>query len=335
MNISALDVFPAALTAYLSEHPKLSATITETDLDGIELPLRNATTGKGFRRLLLLSLCDYLNIQIQSDDQRLNTISRFVDILHDSSLLIDDIEDNSKTRRNEPCAYIQYGIALTLNCGTFGIFKATNELISFMDHEKDNLFSPAIKYDILKIVNEEIMNLHVGQGLEIFWRDVSLEVPELIDYIKMIRMKTSGMLRIMARLFSKFFSININDEDRILKLMDFIGIAYQIRDDYLNLATKDAADILEGKFSFPILLGINKELEQSKSSRIYHVMVKKYKQKADVQMVLQLLKETSIFDQNKQLINSIVDHIIKYFKFEESFPINHLLLKLKLDYENQ
>lgn len=328
MDFNNLAELPVLISAYLEDNHDLHKSVGPNDLEDIQLPLSSSKGGKGFRKLLLLSLCDHLNIEIKTDDLRLNTISQFVDLLHNSSLIIDDIEDNSKTRRNEPCAYIQYGVALTLNCGTFGIFKGIDELIRCIDEEEIEGLTTEIKYDILKIVNQEIMHLHIGQGLEIYWRDISLKIPDMENYTKMIRMKTSGMLRIMAFLFLKLFGISSSKEHEVIKLMDYIGIVYQIRDDYLNLVLKGATDIFEGKFSFPILLGINKELERSGDSKIYEIVTKKYKLQADIDVVLGILEESECLAKNKVLINELVNFIISNFQLKKNTPISYLLSKL-------
>ncbi|OBA27251.1 terpenoid synthase [Hanseniaspora valbyensis NRRL Y-1626] len=331
MNFKDLTELPVLISDYLTENADLNKSIDYKDLEEIQLPLSRGKSGKGFRKLLLLSLCDYLGIEIKADDTRLIIISKFIDLLHNSSLLIDDIEDSSKTRRNEPCAYIQYGVALTLNCGTFGIFKGVDELITCMDSDSIEGLTTEMKYEILKIINEEIMHLHIGQGLEIYWRDISLNIPEMESYIKMIRMKTSGMLRIMARLFLKFFNIPNEKEQGIIKLMDYIGIVYQIRDDYLNLSSKEATDILEGKFSFPILLGINKELEETNKSQIYDIVTKKYKFETDIELVLDVLEKQQSLKNNEILVNNLVSFIISHFQLKKDTPINYLLSKLEIN----
>jgi geranylgeranyl pyrophosphate synthase len=49
-------------------------------------------------------------------------------VLHTVSLLYDDIEDDSDTRRGEPCAHVRYGVAWTLNAASAATFAALHEL---------------------------------------------------------------------------------------------------------------------------------------------------------------------------------------------------------------
>jgi len=48
-------------------------------------------------------------------DEKLNIIDEMIDMLHNASLLIDDIEDGSDLRRSSPAAHVIYGIPLTIN----------------------------------------------------------------------------------------------------------------------------------------------------------------------------------------------------------------------------
>lgn len=328
MDFNDLNQLPSLVCDYLTTD--VAETITADDRAAVCLPLESKKGGKGFRNLLLFSLCDYLGIEIKPNHDNIMTIAAFIDRLHDSSLLIDDIEDNSKTRRNEPCAYLQYGVALTLNCGTFEIFNAINKLILTME---SGGFCTETRYKVLMIVIEEIMDLHIGQGLEIFWRDISLKVPDLENYMKMIRMKTGGMLKVMGRILTVIFDIPPDSEKDLQALMGYIGIMYQIRDDYLNIVSEGGTDILEGKFSFPILMAINKQLKEHETSTVYELVTKKYKPKTDVEHVLGYLEESGCLAETKVLVNRLVDHVVAHFRLGDDTPLAYLLLKLRLGEE--
>ncbi|KAF7370353.1 Terpenoid synthase [Mycena sanguinolenta] len=133
-------------------------------------------------------------------------------------------------------------------------------------------------YDIL---TTEMIRLHRGQGLEILWRN-SLQCPTEEEYIGMVNDKTGGLLRIGIKLMMACATAN-KDVDYV-PLTNLIGITFQIRDDLLNLQSSlvlvsvtcyhsllielpkyefnkgFAEDLTEGKFSFPIIHGIRKDL---------------------------------------------------------------------------
>ncbi|KAG5335525.1 hypothetical protein C0989_001084 [Termitomyces sp. Mn162] len=93
---------------------------------------------------------------------------------------------------------------------------------------------------------EELLSLHRGQGLEIFWRD-SLQCPTEDEYLSMV----NNM-------------VVLSGGRDYVPLVNLIGIYFQIRDDLMNLLgteyTKNkgfAEDLTEGKFSFPVVHSIN------------------------------------------------------------------------------
>ena len=77
------------------------------------------------------------------------------------------------------------------------------------------------------------MNLHRGQGIELFWRD-TMTVPTEEEYLLMISNKTGGLFRLAARLMQNA-SLTAHD---ILPLADLIGLIFQIHDDYANLCSE-------------------------------------------------------------------------------------------------
>jgi len=109
---------------------------------------------------------------------------------------------------------------------------------------------------------DELLNLHRGQGLDLFWRE-SLSCPSEPEYLAMVNNKTGGLFRLAVRLMMTTGTTNIGVD--YTPLVNLVGIYFQIRDDYCNLrslkyATNKgyAEDLTEGKFSFPIVHGVNK-----------------------------------------------------------------------------
>lgn len=119
------------------------------------------------------------------------------------------------------------------------------------------------------LISDELINLHRGQGLDLFWRD-SLTCPTEDEYIEMVNNKTGGLLRLAVKLMqacssSTMYSLwyDYTDCSDYVPLVNLIGILFQIRDDYQNLQdtlyTNNKGlceDITEGKFSFPIIHAI-------------------------------------------------------------------------------
>lgn len=203
----------------------------------------------------------------------LEEIGTIISIFHHLSLLIDDIEDNSTRRRGQPAAHIQYGTPMTINCGNLMYFealnRATNVLPGLMNRYSVSLDELLTRTN--KILVEEMLNLHHGQGLDIYWRDTlllrwadeSAELPSVGEYLLMVMNKTGGLFRLAVKLMALFADDSI-DVAKLVPFANLLGIIYQIRDDYMNLVDdryhrmKGVAceDLIEGKLSLPILFAL-------------------------------------------------------------------------------
>lgn len=100
---------------------------------------------------------------------------------------IDDIQDMSLLRRGRPVAHRIFGVAQTINSANYAYFLGQQRLYA--------LKSPKA----LEIFTEELLNLHRGQGLDLFWRD-SLNCPTEEEYLEMVSNKTGGLFRLAIRL---------------------------------------------------------------------------------------------------------------------------------------
>jgi len=212
-------------------------------------------------------MIEAFNRWLEVSPEKLAIISKVIRMLHSASLLVDDIEDDSQLRRGAPVAHRIYGIPQTINCANYVYFLAYQELFNLRDSSTA---------DVDKIVTEELLNLHRGQGLEILWRD-SLQCPTEEEYIGMVNNKTGGLFRIAVKLMMT--CATKNQEIDFVPLVNLIGVFFQIRDDYFNLQSKEyetnkgfAEDLTEGKFSFPIVHGVRADMS---SRQILNVLQKR------------------------------------------------------------
>lgn len=195
--------------------------------------------GKNVRGALTDAFQHWLKIPAD----RANAVKEIITKLHNASLLIDDIEDRSDLRRGKPVAHKIFGEAATINCANYMYFLAMN------DARKLN--SPRALHFFIS----EMLNLHRGQGMDIYWRD-NFVCPTLKQYQDMIMDKTGGLFRLAIHLMQSFSD---NQTDYV-PLANQLGLFFQIRDDYANLQLAEytlhktfCEDLTEGKYSFPII----------------------------------------------------------------------------------
>lgn len=131
------------------------------------------------------SLIEAFNIWLAVPREQLDVISRVVRMLHSASLMVDDIEDGAQLRRGQPVAHRIYGIPQTINTANYVYFLAYKELATLRGdyaHTEDRIIA---NKDLDLVVTDELLSLHRGQGLEIFWRD-SLQCPTEEEYVSMV-----------------------------------------------------------------------------------------------------------------------------------------------------
>ncbi|KAF3922227.1 Dimethylallyltranstransferase [Dactylellina cionopaga] len=197
-----------------------------------------------------------LDIWYQVPQQFLDIINSIIDTLHSSSLIIDDIEDDSALRRGYPATHMVFGTPQAINAANYLFVKCLNEVQKL----PSSLSSPAASSPIA-IFTDELRNLHTGQGLDLHWT-FNTECPTEQEYIQMIDGKTGGLFRMAGRLMKSQATQNQDlDVDDLLTLM---GRFFQIRDDYQNLRSADysaakgsLSDFDEGKYSFMLIHALN------------------------------------------------------------------------------
>lgn len=173
-------------------------------------------------------------------------IIEVTEMLHNASLLIDDIEDSSKLRRGFPVAHSIYGVPSVINSANYVYFLGLEKVL-ILEHP-----------EAVRVFTRQLLELHRGQGLDIHWRD-TYTCPTEQEYRKMVLQKTGGLFGLAVGLMQLF-----SDWKQDLKpLLDTLGLFFQIRDDYANLSSREYSenksfceDLTEGKFSFPTIHAI-------------------------------------------------------------------------------
>jgi geranylgeranyl diphosphate synthase type 3 len=269
--------------------------------------------GKNIRN----KICSIIGISFNISNEDIENINNLINVLHNASLVIDDIEDNSVVRRNKECAHKIYGIPLSLNSAYLTVFKILNEM------NKDTLYSNTLKHKII----ENIYLTHVGQGMDIYYTKTKT-IPTLDDYYKMIEYKTGMLFLSMLELFKEKHAINYEMYHSILLKFSYF---YQIRDDYINVTDVNywnekgfCQDIDEQKISFLITYAYNNKLKNYE--KILNLLEKKKKRK----LVLLFYKNgllNDVFNILKKLKNEIIELLTKenltdFITIFESLQIN-------------
>lgn len=219
----------------------------------------SSDTGKRLRPVLCLLSCQAPG----GDPFQALPAAAAVEILHNFSLVHDDIEDNSSFRRHRPTVWKVWGIPHATNVGD-GLF-ALAYLSLYRLAEKD---IPAERLlAASRTFGETCLALCEGQFLDISFEerlDIGLD-----EYLRMIYNKTAALIACSVQLGAMLAT---EDEKLIASYRRFgenLGLAFQIQDDILGIWGRPevtgkpaASDILQRKKTLPIVYAMIQERQE-------------------------------------------------------------------------
>jgi octaprenyl-diphosphate synthase len=224
--------------------PPEDPAFSELNLPAFDLISRG---GKRWRPLLLLLACE-----LGGGGDSALPLAPLVEFAHNGSLILDDIEDGSDTRRGMPAVHILHGEDVAINSGCLLYFLGLSSIGALQIHDENKSF-------LHQRYAWHMKRLHLGQSLDISWHRDSAHIPSRSQYFLMCGMKT-GCLARMAAEFGYFVAKqNAIQADRFGEIFEDTGIAFQILDDVKNLrkgnpGKKRGDDVVEGKKSLPLIL---------------------------------------------------------------------------------
>lgn len=210
--------------------------------------------GKRWRPALFLLICEALGKK--SGD--FLDFAIIPEVIHNGTLVIDDIEDSSEVRRGKPCSYKIFGVDIAVNAGNTMYYLP---LLPLMEKRKE---VPAGKLnDIYEIYVQEMINLSIGQAMDIAWHKGLANADEIDekDYLQMCAYKTGTLARMAAKLAAVLAGADKELVDKLGHFTESIGVAFQMQDDVLDLTGKEFAekkgglgmDITEGKRTLMVI----------------------------------------------------------------------------------
>jgi len=168
------------------------------------------------------------------------------ELLHNASLVVDDIEDAATERRGGPPAHLSYGVPVALNAANAAYFRALAVLRTTLAD------GPRLR--ALDMLSEELFIAHLGQALDLTlgaYLERGFEL-RTMHYETLARAKTGALVRIAARLGAIAAQSGPEIEASLATWAGELGVAYQIRDDIEDL-TSGSTDLERGRLTYPLL----------------------------------------------------------------------------------
>lgn len=156
-----------------------------------------------------------------------------IELVHNASLIHDDVIDDSKVRRGLPTLNSQFGNKLAVMTGDYLLSRAMQKVLDIGNLELVKLFS-----DTLEVMSSGEISQHFGK----------FQIPTIEEYIKKSEQKTAKLFE-TAICGSLLVAKSNNDG---LDFAKSFGIAFQIRDDLINCKTTNT-DISDGIYTAPVI----------------------------------------------------------------------------------
>jgi geranylgeranyl diphosphate synthase type I len=182
-----------------------------------------------------------------------------IELVHNFSLVHDDIQDNSPKRRGRDTAWVKWGAPMAINVGD-ALFVMSSQAI--MDLK--NNFPAEVVVNAAEILHNTCLDLTRGQYLDMSYAgriDHGVE-----DYWPMISGKTAALISACCQLGSLLGGADQDKQDAYRSFGHYLGLAFQVQDDILGIWGDEgvtgksiAGDLVEGKNSFPVLAGLDKK----------------------------------------------------------------------------
>jgi geranylgeranyl diphosphate synthase type I len=180
-------------------------------------------------------------------------------LIHNFSLIHDDIEDNSPLRRGRPTVWKLWGIPQAINTGDAMFTLAHLALLRL-----EETTTKVITLEAARILVTTCLHLTQGQHLDISYEnqtDLTLE-----DYWPMVRGKTAALLACCTELGALVADVDPVTQKKYRGFGRDLGLAFQAQDDLLGIwgeasqiGKSNLSDLVEGKKSLPILYGLEQD----------------------------------------------------------------------------
>ena len=219
--------------------------------------------GKRIRPLLVLLSAASLGFPWQNS----LPAAAAVELIHNFSLIHDDIQDQGQLRRNRPTLWTKWGIPQAINAGDTMFTLAQ---LAILQVEKTSNLKIALSSS--QLLNKACLELTLGQYLDLSYetrQGLSLE-----DYWPMISGKTAALLSTCTELAAV---ISGAPKETCAALRDYgryLGLAFQVQDDFLGIWGKtdqigksNQSDLVSGKKTLPVLYSLG---QNGGFARLWH-----------------------------------------------------------------
>jgi geranylgeranyl diphosphate synthase type I len=214
-----------------------------------------APVGKGLRGALLLLVARAFD----GDARDVAPLAAAVELLHNFSLVHDDIEDGSATRRHRATVWSIWGAPIGINAGD-GLY-ALAHLALYRSPLRDSNSRALI--DVARTFEEAALHLAEGQHRDMTLQAAGVSDVSVDDYLRMIDGKTATLIAAAASIGARAAGAGATQVGRAGRFGRELGLAFQMQDDILGIwgdervtGKSAVSDIATRKKTLPVLLAL-------------------------------------------------------------------------------
>lgn len=210
--------------------------------------------GKRIRSILVLLACAAAG----GDWRRALPAAAAVELLHNFSLIHDDIQDNSDLRRGRPTVWKNWGVAQAINAGDLMFTLANLAILGLQE-----TCPSGVGLDAARMLQCTCVDLTEGQYMDMQFehrRDVTLD-----EYWRMVRGKTAALLGCCTGLGAMVAGISHQRMGWFIEFGRTVGLAFQAYDDWLGIwgdeektGKSTASDLVSGKNTLPVVYSLGR-----------------------------------------------------------------------------
>lgn len=246
-------------------------------------------TGKGLRPGLCIATCRAFG----GSTRAVLRSAAAIELFHNAFLVHDDVEDGSEFRRGQPTLHQEQGIGIAINVGDAMNVLSIRTLMDNLDG-----LGPTLTWLVFAEIEHMVRESVEGQAMELGWvRDNSCDLTEA-DYLRMILKKTCWYTCMHpCRIGALIGSGGSADLDSFNKFAFYMGAAFQIQDDALNLEGEHkrygkeiGGDIYEGKRTLMLIHLLNScSTDEHEQVRNFLAKPRNQRSSTEVRWVYQLM----------------------------------------------
>ena len=230
-----------------------------------------------------------------------------VELIHNYTLIHDDIMDNDDERRGKPTVHVVFGEPTAILAGDLLYAKAFEAVSRIKDNMK--------AHEVLKILSNACVEVCEGQAMDMEFENY---YPTMEEYLEMIRKKTGALLEASVEIGAVMADCNEEERKALKEYAKRIGLTFQIQDDVLDLIGDKkklgkpvGSDIREGKKTVIVIHAL-KTLDDDKKKRLLEILGNKDIGDEEIKEAIEILKPS--IEYAKELMKQKTEEAKDYLK---------------------